>query len=128
HRRGVYIHAQRTLPHPSLAVFDGADGNQPCARRDRSVTPLQALTLLNDPVFVECARALGERVRAAHAADADRFGYAFELCLARPPTARELGVLVDLVQRQRASGAKEEAVWFGVARTLLNLEEFTTRE
>ena len=39
HRRGVYIHVQRTLPHPTLAAFDAADGNQPCPRRDRSITP-----------------------------------------------------------------------------------------
>jgi hypothetical protein len=44
HRRGVYVHVQRTLAYPMLATFDAADGNQPCIRRDRSTTPLQALT------------------------------------------------------------------------------------
>ncbi|MBN9119421.1 MAG: PSD1 domain-containing protein [Planctomycetes bacterium] len=128
HRRGVYIHVQRTLPHPTLATFDGADGNAPCPRRDRSITPLQALTLLNDPVYVECARALGDRVRKAGENDESRLRFAFELCLGRPPTDRERTVLAALVQRQRKLGATDDAVWFGVARTLLNLEEFTTRE
>src|SRR5262249_22150889 len=62
-RRGVYIHVQRTLTFPMLATFDAADGNQPCVRRDRSTTPMQALTLLNDPVFAEAAQALGKRLR-----------------------------------------------------------------
>jgi hypothetical protein len=128
HRRGVYVHAQRTLPHPSLAVFDGADGNQPCPRRDRGVTPLQALTLLNDPVFVECARALGARLQKAHDTAEKRLRFGFEVCLGRPPKDRELTVLKELVETQEKLGANEAAVWFGVARTLLNLEEFTTRE
>jgi hypothetical protein len=128
HRRGVYIHVQRTLPHPSLAVFDGTDGNQPCPRRDRSVTPLQALTLLNDPVFVECARALGTRIQKAADSTEKRLRFGFEVCLGRPPKERELAVLRELVAAQEKLGAKDDAVWFGVARTLLNLEEFTTRE
>jgi hypothetical protein len=128
YRRGVYVHVQRTLPHPTLAAFDAADGNSPCPRRDRSVTPLQALTLLNDPVFVECARALGDRLRKSEGADDNRLRFAFELCLARRPADRELAVLAELVRRERRLGAGDEAVWFGVARALLNLEEFTTRE
>ena len=128
HRRGVYIHVQRTLPHPTLAVFDGADGNQPCPRRDRSITPLQALTLLNDPVFVECARALGARLRLAGATIEERMQFGFEVCLGRPPSDAELAVLTELVAAQKKLGAKDEAVWLGVARVLLNLEEFTTRE
>ena len=128
HRRGVYIHAQRTLPHPTLSVFDGADGNQPCPRRDRSVTPLQALTLLNDPVFVECARALWTRIRAAATADEERVHFGFDVCMGRPPTDRERTVMAELIAAQRKLGAKDEAVWLGVARVLLNLDEFTTRE
>ena len=128
HRRGIYIHVQRTLPHPTLAVFDGVDGNQPCPRRDRSVTPLQALTLLNDPVFMECARALGTRIRTTGNSDEDRIRLGFELCLCRPPSDVELVILLDLVGTQRKQRAKDDAVWIGVARVLLNLEKFTTRE
>ncbi|MDT9151040.1 DUF1553 domain-containing protein, partial [Escherichia coli] len=53
---------QRMLPHPMLATFDGPDGNLPCTRRERSNTPLQALLLLNDPLFFQSARALGRRI------------------------------------------------------------------
>ena len=128
HRRGLYIHVQRTLPHPSLATFDGVDGNAPCPRRDRTATPLQALTLLNDPVFVECAKSLGERLRRAGMEDESRLKLAFELCLSRLPTDREQSALTELLARQRKAGANETVVWFGLARTILNLEEFTTRE
>jgi mono/diheme cytochrome c family protein len=129
HRRGIYVHVQRTLQHPTLAVFDAADGNTACAKRDRSTTPLQALALLNDPVFVECAKALGARI-AKHGGDTTeaRLRYGFELCLSRAPTARELAILTELVEAHEKLRAKPDAVWFGVARTLLNLEEFTTRE
>jgi hypothetical protein len=143
HRRGVYIHVQRTLTHPSLAAFDVADGNQACIRRARTTTPTQALTLLNDPTFDECARALGARVRSSALPSppvggegsgvrgqtpADRLHAVFLLCLGRPPVDAEVGILVELVEKQHKLGAKAEAVWLGVARVLLNLEEFTTRE
>ena len=128
HRRGVYIHVQRTLTHPSLAAFDAADGNQSCVRRDRSTTPIQALTLLNDPVFVECARALGRRILTLGSDRDERLRRAFQLCLARLPEGEELALLVELVETQRRLGASEDAIWAGVARALLNLEEFITRE
>lgn len=128
HRRGIYIHVQRTLTHPLLAVFDAADGNQLCIKRDRSTTPMQALTLLNDPVFSEAAQKLGDRLRKVSPDRDERLRSAFRICLGRPPEARELKVLGDLVQAQQKLGAKEESVWTGVARTLINLEEFITRE
>jgi hypothetical protein len=128
HRRSVYIFVQRTLTHPSLAAFDVADGNAACVRRERSVTPVQALALLNDPVYVECAKALGERLQKSAAGASDRLRLGFELCLTRPPHEEELTVLSELVDAQQKLGASEAAIWHGVARTLLNLEEFTTRE
>jgi hypothetical protein len=128
HRRGVYIHVQRTLTHPSLAAFDVADGNQACVRRDRSTTPIQALTLLNDPVFLECAQALGRRLPTLAPDRDERLRRAFQLCVARLPNAEEMALLVELVEAQRRLGASDDAVWAGVARALLNLEEFTTRE
>ncbi|MFN3648954.1 MAG: PSD1 and planctomycete cytochrome C domain-containing protein [Armatimonadota bacterium] len=128
HRRGVYIHVQRTLTHPSLAAFDVADGNQACVRRDRSTTPIQALTLLNDPVFVECAQALGKRLAQLGPDRDTRLREGFRLCLSRHPSNAELALLRELVQTQEKLGASEDAVWHGVARTLLNLEELTTRE
>jgi hypothetical protein len=128
HRRGIYIHVQRTLTHPSLAAFDVADGNQACIRRDRSITPIQALTLLNDPVFTECAQALGARLRKSSPNRDERLRLGFRLCCGRAPAAEELAVLVQLVESQRRLGASDEQAWAGVARALLNLEEFTTRE
>jgi cytochrome c553 len=127
-RRSVYIHVQRTLQHPVLAAFDAADGNQPCLRRDRSTTPMQALTLLNDPVFHECVLALGQKLTKVGKDRDERLRQGFLLCLGRPPTAGELEALSDLVRTQERLGAGEAQVWLGVARTLLNLEEFITRE
>jgi hypothetical protein len=127
-RRGVYVHVQRTLPHPTLSAFDAADGNQPCPRRVRSTTPIQALTLLNDPTFLESARALGTRLREAGSSRETRIAAAFRLCLGRGPTDAEASVVVELVEKQRQLKAGDEAVWAGVARMMLNLEEFTTRE
>ena len=100
-RRGIYIHVQRTLTYPMLAAFDAADGNQPCQRRDRSATPMQALTLLNDPVFAEAARALGARLRKESAERDGRLRLGFQYCLGRTPSARELSVLTDLLATQR---------------------------
>lgn len=128
YRRGVYIHVQRTLTHPSLAAFDVADGNQSCVRRDRSVTPIQALTLLNDPVFVECAQALGRKLQTLSPERDERLRQGFRLCVGREPGASERALLVKLVETQTQLGAGQDAVWAGVARALLNLEEFTTRE
>jgi mono/diheme cytochrome c family protein len=128
HRRGVYIHLQRTLSHPLLSTFDAVDGNQTCVRRERTITPLQALALLNDPNFEECVRALGKRLYEAAPDRDSRLVFGYRLCLAREPAPEELAVLVELVETQRKLGADEPAIWVGVARTLLNLEEFITRE
>jgi hypothetical protein len=128
HRRGLYVHTQRTFPYPLFATFDGADGNSCLVMRDRSTTPLQALTLLNDPAMEECARRLGQRLRESTLDETARLNLAFELCLARRPDAGERAILDDLLASLRGSPATEEAVWQGVARAVLNLEETITRE
>jgi hypothetical protein len=127
HRRGVYIHVQRTLTHPSLGVFDVADGNQACIRRARTTTPMQALTLLNDPTYLEAAKALGVRLCQEYPSNDERIRAGFLLSVSREPSMAERTVLIELIEKQRRLGAKEEAIWFGVARVLLNREEFTTR-
>ncbi len=147
-RRGLYIFFQRTVPYPMLMTFDAPDSNATCTRRERSNTPLQALTLLNDPVFFECAQALGKRMAETPAATAaDRLRQGFELCLARPPTGDELKVLrqvydtqLKLAQASPENAAKifdgkpddprvaEKATLVALSRVLLNLDEFVTRD
>ena len=147
YRRGIYTFFWRSAPHPAMAAFDEPDGVNTCTRRNRSNTPLQALTLLNDEAFVEMAQGLASRVlREKHATDAERLERAFRLCLGRTGRANELERLAQLltVQRQRlteqetaklapaqfAAGLdrREFAAWETVARVLMNLDEFITRE
>ena len=148
YRRGLYILFQRTVPYPQLANFDAPDSNVASCRRTRSNTPLQALNLLNDPVFVEAAQALAARtLREAPAEFSSRMQHAFQLVLVRPPSPREQEWLADYYQRQlqalekepamatalappEPAGAtpKEAAAWTALSSVLLNLDEFMTRE
>jgi mono/diheme cytochrome c family protein len=146
YRRGLYTYLWRSAPHPDLTVFDAPDGVQACTRRNRSNTPLQALTLLNDQGFFEFAQALaGRALREACGHDEERLTYAFRLCLGRPPSPRERQVLARLLGQQRDAFARtpgearelapgseadaaERAAWTSVARALLNLDEFISRE
>lgn len=148
YRRGLYIHFQRTTPYPQLMTFDAPDSNVSCTRRLRSNTPLQALNLLNDPVFLEAAQGLARRVLLEPAESiSDRMDYAYELVLAREPRPSErerLGGYYDrqlgILQNDPESALKlmplppegadplEAAAWAGVGRVLMNLDEFITRE
>ena len=154
-RRGLYTFFQRTSPYPMLMTFDATDSTECVVKRARSNTPLQALTLWNDTVFFECAQALGRRITAEVPTQADarstareRAAYAVRLCLNRTATADELQLLLDLYQQQyqgltdtaqvsalvgaeslpKGSSAREVAAWISIGRTLLNLDEFVTRE
>ena len=148
YRRGLYIFFQRTVPYPMLMTFDAPDSTVTCTRRERSNTPLQALTLLNDPVFGEAAQALGRRVMQSAERPAKRVERAFLIVLSRPPTATEAARLeqyrqqvitacaADAEKAKQIAGmpepvadqACETASWVAVARVLLNLDEFMTRE
>lgn len=149
YRRGLYTHLWRSAPHPGLTVFDAPDGTAACTRRNRSNTPLQALTLLNDQGFLEFAQALAVRLfREGGPSDEARLDYAFRLCLARAPRETERQVLLRLLARQQSALAAEPleaarlvstdrpadvevprlAAWTMAARVLLNLDEFITRE
>src|SRR5262249_29167086 len=127
--------------YPALLVFDAPESTTSCTRRNRSNTPLQALTLLNDQAFFEFAQGLAARVlREAKPDDGERIRHAFRLCLARSPTDRETARLQRLVDSIEPTpeelkvkppaglDAKEYAVWTTLARVLLNLDEFITRE
>jgi hypothetical protein len=148
YRRGMYIFFQRTVPYPMLMTFDAPDSNTTCTRRERSNTPLQALTLLNDPVFFDCARALGKRVAEAEGLTVrQRLDLVYRICLSREPSLAELARLETLyaaalvLAEKDGDGAKElvgagkegapspeAAAWVLIARTVLNLDEFVTRE
>jgi hypothetical protein len=147
YRRGMYIFFQRTVPYPMLMTFDAPDSNVTCARRERSNTPLQALTLLNDPVFFECAQALGRRAATDVDSTEERIRRLFAMCLSREPTGAEFKRLLKLyedalrlVQRNPDTatkilgeqGAKEndaiqQATLVALSRVLMNLDEFVTR-
>jgi mono/diheme cytochrome c family protein len=131
-RRGIYTFFWRATPFPFLTTFDAPGGVQTCTRRLRSNTPLQALTLLNDPAMVEIAQALAARiVRERPAGDGDRIDHAFHLCLSRPPTIAERATIERLLHQESedsAIGSSQQGAWSAVARVLLNLDEFVTRE
>ena len=127
-RRGIYTYFWRATPHPSLIVFDAPDATRACTRRMRSNTPLQALTLLNDRASIEFAEALADRIlRDGPADDPGRLVLAFRLGLARKPGESELRRLAALLVDARRAGPDREA-WTTVARVVLNLDEFITRE
>jgi hypothetical protein len=111
HRRSVYTFRKRTVPPPTMLVFDGGSREACMPRRFATNTPLQALAILNDPVFTECARALAERAtrEAGDAADRDaRIVRAFRLACSRAPRAAELDALRELVASRVASGEQDE--------------------
>lgn len=155
YRRALYTFRRRSTPFPALQVFDAPNGDFSCVRRQRSNTPLQALTALNEPVFVECARALARQVlQRPLTSDTSRIEYAFRRVLSRPPTEDERAVLLRLLESQKrriadgwvnplelASGRNEPlqdlppgttptqlAAYTAVSRALLNLDEAITRE
>lgn len=158
YRRAIYTFRFRSVPYPMLENFDAVPGNLSCVRRSRSNTPLQALTALNEPLFLEAAIALAVKTLRAvpaeangQAVDEERIRYAFDRCLARQPTADEIHVLGEYLIRQRkriASGqlvadeilvsgrlidvggldAEQIAAWSLLCRVLLNLDETITRE
>jgi len=136
YRRGLYIHYQRTTPYPLLVNFDAPDSNVACARRRPSNTPLQALNLLNDPVFIEASNAFGLRVLESADGTGERLNAMFVSALGRPPSETERQALARYVDKQtgvlRAEGKSgddlQRLAWGGVARVLFNLDEFINRE
>ena len=152
YRRGMYTFWKRSVPYPGLLVFDMPNGDLSCTRRTRSNTPLQALTTLNDQVFMEAAQALALRIwKEGGATDRARLAYGFRLCTGRYPDAVELAHLTQFLNQQRPGfvgntaaavyvaapdlnkipdgvNLEKIAPWTMVARLLLNLDETITRE
>jgi len=131
HRRGLYIFLRRSAPYPSLVTFDATNRLACTVKRSRSNTPLQALTLLNDPVYVEAADALATRLRDHADDDRARLRHGFRLAVSRPPEPPELEVLENLLADSRDARAgqpqAERAAWRDLASTLLNLDETITK-
>jgi hypothetical protein len=150
YQRGLYTFFRRTSPYPSLLTFDAPDSNLACTRRTRSNTPLQALILLNDTVYVEAAQALARRIVWEESGDKPaRIRYVYRLCLGRDPSPREANRLAELFTAQLdllkedpsaadklvGNGPIPEntdkatlAAWVAVGRIVMNLDEFITRE
>ncbi len=151
YRRSLYTFWKRTVPPPNMLVFDAPNRETCTVKRGISNTPLQALTLLNDPQYVEAARGLAERLLSeGPAGDEERFRMAFEIVLSRPPSEKEVATLrrlraVQLAHFESTPGAAEElldvgdsavpddlpsvelAAWTLVASVILNLDETLNR-
>jgi hypothetical protein len=151
YRRGLYTYWQRTFLHPSLAAFDATSREECTVDRPRSNTPQQALVLLNDPTYVEAARAFAARVLQVGGGDTTaRLRFAFQRALIREPRPEEAEALsAQLESHQRDFAADpasarqllsvgdfvppkeldvvELAAWTNIARVILNLHETITR-
>jgi hypothetical protein len=151
HRRSLYTFWKRTVPHPTMSTFDAPDREFCTARRSITNTPLQALALMNDPIFLEAAGALGQRMLAeGGATDEARLAWGFELLTGRAPSGAEIARLLSLLEDQRsefAAGPKppegllefagresaggatasDRAAYASLASLLLNLDESLTR-
>lgn len=140
YRRGLYTYIKRTAPFAMYATFDAPSGEACLARREPSNSPLQALTLLNDVIFIEAAQSLGKHASTQANDDATKLTWLFRRTLTRPPTIEEINSLMAFATAQRARFANgeldprkftlggdgdlvEQATWTVVARALLNLDE-----
>ena len=120
HRRGLYTWWQRSFPQPSLLAFDAGSREECVAERTRSNVPQQALALLNDPTYVEAARAFARRIQDEGGGSFDaRIDWAFRRALSRSPRREEVLILRGLHEKHRD--------WTPVARAILNLPELITR-
>lgn len=134
YRRGLYIFFKRTVPYPMLIAFDAPDSSASCSRRERSNSPLQALTLMNDPVFFECAETLGGEMRERHGGDGKTaIREMFVRCLGREPRTEEsellMAALKDLSAMKAGEANEPQAEPLtALARIVMNLDEFITRD
>ena len=153
YRRGIYVVLKRGSPYPSFMTFDATERMTCMTSRSRSNTPLQALVLLNDPVYTDAAFAFGRRMLSESPEDTDtsRIGYGFRIAVSRQPTAREVNLLQKLLNSERKAlvanpkkveaimkdhpainipesmNANELAAWYVIATTILNLDETITK-
>jgi hypothetical protein len=151
YRRSMYTYWKRSAPHPAMMTFDAPTREKCTGNRSRTNTPLQALVTLNDPQFVEAARAFAQRiVHDGGPQPRDRIQFAFAHALGRPASAKEVTLIETLLASQQkrftADPKKAEALlrvgesprdanipviehatWTIVASTLMNLDEFLVK-
>jgi hypothetical protein len=141
YRRGLYTFWRRSAPYPSFMALDAPTREFCSVKRIRTNTPLQALVTLNDPAFVEAAKALAKRMMTeAGEGLEERVALGFRWCVARRPAPDEVKRLGALYQQQleryrkdeasakKLAGSPEHAAWTVVANVLLNLDETLTKE
>lgn len=153
YRRALYTQFIRSAPYPLFTTFDAPSLSSVCTRRPRSNTPLQALMLANDDAFIELAQGLARRLwnevaDTTSSGDRDRLNLAFRICYSRDATPKETTILLSYLDQQRTRFARNaeaaklvaptllapgldqptSAAWCAVARTLINTDEFITRE
>ena len=155
YRRAIYTFRYRSVPYPMLETFDAPNGDMSCVRRVRSNTPLQALTTLNEPIFLEAARALAAHTLAdGGKTDDQRLDFAFRRVVARDPSQPERANLIAFLHKETGRYQDGElnpwdmlggndalapllprnltpaqiAGWTAVSRVLLNLDETITKE
>ena len=118
-RRSIYTFIKRTAPFAMFTTFDAGSGEACIAKRDRSNTPLQALTLLNDPMFIEIAEEFGKNIAAAGGDESAKIARAFRHVLTRPPTDGELSSLRKFHDKHQN--------WPALCRAILSLDEAVTK-
>ncbi|MEO5951154.1 MAG: DUF1553 domain-containing protein, partial [Chloroflexia bacterium] len=129
YRRAFYTFRYRSVPYPVLTNFDTPNGDVACVRRSRSNTPLQALTSLNEPLFMEAAKALANKtLLEGGETDTTRIQFAFRRATSRPAAAAELQELQAFLDKQRARNFSPVQAWTALARVILNLDETITKE
>jgi hypothetical protein len=151
YRRGLYVFLRRTVPNPTLSIFD-APSREVCSfRRLPTNTPLQAFVTLNDPVFVEAAQGMARRIMGdSGPGHHERIRYGLRLCLGRPPTVMQEAILIGHFEEElvhylahesdarmlaaepadsaaNARAVAELAAWTSVANVLLNLDALLNR-
>ena len=146
YRRGIYVIWRRSAPYPSFTNFDAPDRTACVVSRSRTNTPLQALTLLNDPMYWEMTKALGQKIHSVKLDSLrEQLRYAFVRTVSRNPSEREIDILEELYKETvvqlserpqdletlvggKDKGASPElGAWYYLANVLLNLDETITR-
>ena len=129
HRKSLFIYWRRMALHPTMELLDAPSRASCTPRRNSANIPTQALVTLNDPIFVEAAKAFARRILDAGLADdRARMDWAFQTCLSRHPEPAERDQFLAFLERQaKPSPTDLPALWASVATILLNLDETLTR-